>query len=756
MSFPRVSFLVAGLLAVSFNSASYATAQDHQHDHKPRKQAPRPAQRSELPPSAEQTKFNLPISKSDKQKLLTNTNRQTRLQARSDGVAMALATPDCKDMNKLATYSGTALADYVANLPDYECTYGLFSLTATQATTVYSASNMNAILSRFAQEASAYNATNIRLVNLALYLRAGFYLASGNVIPKPASTVVTSLRAPIQQLVNGSVLYQNNTAGSTTAGEVMKLITNLNDEVFYLPSMKNVLERFTNSPSNPNAANALLQDSAAGALTGALTVFFYAHARPDVGTAMLNLAYPSALNNFVVNNKSALLNSSAAYQLKDTENEAFRFMQYPSLLPSIKPMVKYQLSTSSMTGVDSDLWLNAATAVDFYDSANCAEYSTCGYKTQLANTVLKTSHTCSPTIKIRAQDMTTTQLQDSCNILAAEETYFHNMLVTNRTPVANDNNKVLELVVFDDYASYNKYAGAIYDIATDNGGMYLEGDPSDINNQARFIAHEASWLRPTFTVWNLEHEYVHYLDGRFNLYGDFGESIAKPTVWWLEGLGEYLSYKNNYQAAIDAAKTGSYKLSTILGNTYSMSDYVTRAYRWGYMAVRFMNERHRSDIDAILPKFRSGDYVGYQNHINAIGTRYDAEFAAWVQTATVNGEPPMPTPPVVTLPECSSSSQLGKNCSIRNLSSSTQAYIYIMLPAGAKNLKLFTNGGTGDVDLYVKKAAYPTTSSYDAASLKAGNNESVFLATPSAGTWYYIVLKAKQAFTGVNINASYE
>ena len=84
------------------------------------------------------------------------------------------------------------------------------------------------------------------------------------------------------------------------------------------------------------------------------------------------------------------------------------------------------------------------------------------------------------------------------------------MLLTNNTPVANDNNKSLELVVFDDYTNYNKYAGAIYGISTDNGGMYLEGNPADVNNQARFIAHEASWLRPTFSVWNLEHEYVHY------------------------------------------------------------------------------------------------------------------------------------------------------------------------------------------------------------------------------------------------------
>eukprot|EP01036_Dinobryon_divergens_P040960 gene40960-54238_t len=44
----------------------------------------------------------------------------------------------------MATYSGAALADYLAGLPDYECTYGLFSLDAQQAAVIYSAANMGA------------------------------------------------------------------------------------------------------------------------------------------------------------------------------------------------------------------------------------------------------------------------------------------------------------------------------------------------------------------------------------------------------------------------------------------------------------------------------------------------------------------------------------------------------------------------------------------------------------------------------------
>ena len=55
---------------------------------------------------------------------------------------------------------------------------------------------------------------------------------------------------------------------------------------------------------------------------------------------------------------------------------------------------------------------------------------------------------------------------------------------------------------------------SIYGIDTNNGGMYLEGDPAAAGNQPRFIAYEAEWVRPAFQIWNLNHEYTHYLDGR--------------------------------------------------------------------------------------------------------------------------------------------------------------------------------------------------------------------------------------------------
>ncbi|MES2320960.1 MAG: collagenase [Pseudomonadota bacterium] len=637
------------------------------------------------------------------------------------------------------------------NLADYECTYPLFSLTAAQASVVYSTANLNAVTARFATEAIAYNASNRALVNLVLYLRAGYYLAGGDIIPALPASVTTALRAPIKQLAEGAVLYAPNALAGTTAGETLRLITNMHDEAYFLPSMQKVVKRYTNSTANPNAAEPLKQPDASGGFTSALTVIYYAHFRPEAAADLQanGAAYSGALHDFAQKNKAALLGSSVAYQLTDTATESYRFLQYPALKPAVRTQIMAAIGSSTMTGADSGIWLAAASAVKYYDKANCSMYGTCNYETRLADAVLKNSYTCSPTLRIRAQEMSVPQMQESCAILLKEEGYFHEMMQTKRQPVANDLNAALELVVFDDYANYSKYASVIYDIDSNNGGMYLEGDPATPGNQARFIAHEASWLRPTFTVWNLEHEYVRYLDGRFNMHGDFGAAVVKPTVWWLEGLGEYLSLRNNNQKSIDVAKRGTYKLSQIFGNTYSMADYTDRAYRWGYMATRFMVERHRNDVDAVLAKFRVGDYDGYQAYMDYIGARYDSEFAAWVTTATTAGEPPLP---VASLPACSSTSQLGKNCSIGGFASSTQAYAYILLPAGAKNLRLFTSKGTGDVELYVKLDAYPTPASYTAASRNPGNAESVSIVAPASGRWYYVMLTAKQPFAGVNLS----
>ncbi len=78
----------------------------------------------------------------------------------------------------------------------------------------------------------------------------------------------------------------------------------------------------------------------------------------------------------------------------------------------------------------------------------------------------------------------------------------------------------------------------------------------------------------------------------------------------------------------------------------------------------------------------------------------------------------------------------------------------VNIPAGARNLRIATSGGTGDVDLYVKIGSPATTSNYDCRPYQNGNNEACTASSASAGT-YYILLNGYSTFSGVTLKASW-
>lgn len=78
----------------------------------------------------------------------------------------------------------------------------------------------------------------------------------------------------------------------------------------------------------------------------------------------------------------------------------------------------------------------------------------------------------------------------------------------------------------------------------------------------------------------------------------------------------------------------------------------------------------------------------------------------------------------------------------------------IVVPAGAKNLKFLSFGGSGDADLYVNFGSEATATDYDVRSVRPGNNETLTVAKPQTGN-YYVTLVGKTAFSNVSIRASF-
>lgn len=280
-------------------------------------------------------------------------------------------------------------------------------------------------------------------------------------------------------------------------------------------------------------------------------------------------------------------------------------------------------------------------------------------------TVLTRQHDCDASLRIRHQDLSAAELAQSCQLMQAQTTRFHQLLGTGQQPVANDLNQRLEVMIFPDYSAYNLAGSLAFDIQTNNGGMYIEGTPSDPANQARFFSFRQFWQASPFAVWNLAHEYVHYLDGRFNLYGAFAH-FPGQTVWWSEGLAELISkgehnpqalqllYDSRPSAAATATVAGEAGVSGQSGNGNThvkkrptlaqifATDYEQsqeQIYRWSYLAWRYFE----TAAPALLPKLAAplrGDFAGgYQQLLADTATAHQAAFSRFLAELTPETDP---------------------------------------------------------------------------------------------------------------------
>jgi len=246
--------------------------------------------------------------------------------------------------------------------------------------------------------------------------------------------------------------------------------------------------------------------------------------------------------------------------------------------------------------------------------------------------ILTVNHACTDNITIRAQSsISLATLTKSCADMASEESEFHAFFNTSGIPVAGDLNEHIEVVAFASPEDYEKYAGEFFGISTDNGGMYLEGTPTAQGNQARFIAMQCpdSWVGGSCQyedqIYNLRHEFTHYLDGRYiksGSYGDFDYAVA-----WAEGMAEYMAMGTEHTRTLNTLKG-----ETIppLYNIVFMDYEYNNLYQWGYFAMRYLGEQHKDDLNLIVAALQSGNNNDYVAILKEVVQRTESDFEAFV------------------------------------------------------------------------------------------------------------------------------
>ncbi|MFH9075669.1 collagenase [Streptomyces alboflavus] len=559
-----------------------------------------------------------PISEREPHAATPTEAQRKRLAASVKREAKAAA--DC-DVNDFISKTGDELVKQIKSV-DKNCINSFFSQVGSNAQALFKQDQMVTAMNALRDLSADYPGDNsTSALQVVLYLRAGYYVQFNH--PEDVGEYGPELKSASQAAQDAwwasSHVFDVSDENGETLNEAVILIDSSSENGRYLNIVKKLL---TSYDSSYNEFYWMLSS-----VNNVFNVMFLGHGQDDFLAAVKD--DPSVLNNmhdFAVKHDD-VLGTENGNLVANAGRETGRFLQYDELKSTVSPMAKDLLGRSEITGRTAPLWVSVAEMTDAYDKENCTDYGTCDLKDQIRDAVQTDKHTCSDSLKIVAQELSDEQQQEACTSLSGQDAFFHGVVKDNG-PVKDDHNTSLELNIFNSDLDYRTYAGALFGIETDNGGMYLEGDPSKEGNQARFIAYEQGG-----EIWNLNHEYTHYLDGRYNMYGDFQAGQTTPTVMWIEGIAEVIAYSyrdiTNEDAIAEAGKK-TYRLSTLFDTTYENSD-TTRTYDWGYLAVRYLLQSHPDDVATLLGHYRAGDWDAARTLLTeTIGTRYDADFDAWL------------------------------------------------------------------------------------------------------------------------------
>ncbi|MGF1834662.1 collagenase [Photobacterium sanguinicancri] len=660
--------------------------------------------------------------------------------------SQASAAPTC-EINALSTSQNPLIAVASADL---DCRNEWFSASVTHAQTVFSDHLVEQAQVRLLNEVNSYRGEPDQAViinNLGEFIRAAYYVRSNN--KQQLGEFSDALDLKLAQTINAFITSPYAINYGYEQSSALKSMTIMVDNIRRLPlTMANqlaLLNHFTPESAEHTRFIESMNDlfRAMSGHTGNDDFYSDLVKHPE---------YLQQLEQFIYDNEWAL-ETDASFIVSNASREMGRLLASPhkETKQQILAIQKNLLERYPLGGKSDKIWVGIAEMVNHFAPDQAESMGLKDGKAQLEALVMPFNYPCDGPAIVRAQKMDQAQALEVCATLNEKEADFHQIVNSNGVPVADDHNDNVEVIVFDSNSDYVTYSSFLFGNTTDNGGQYLEGNPANPDNKARFIAYRNEYA-DGFSILNLEHEYVHYLDGRFNLYGDFGDVLREGnTVWWLEGFAEYMHYKEGYNAAIELGKTHAYSLPEVMATTYSHD--TNRVYRWGYLAVRFLMDNHPEEVDQLLTLGRNNNFKAWAKKSQDIGLQYDQEFSLWLDTLQTTSQPtPGGKEPIVTALSLNSTVRLeGEKYS--------EQQFYIDVPEFTHSLELSIQG-EGDADLYASFDRVAHYYDHDFTSFSHGSNEQVTI-EPQANGYikagrYYISIDGREAFNNVELLAKAE
>lgn len=690
------------------------------------------------------------------------------LLKRPSAVADRLRSGDC-DPGAFAGLIGSALVDAVI-AAGVDCVNRTFSLAGPVGAATFSEPSMITVAEALLPRAESYMGDNREgILQLILFLRAGYYVQFYQPeIPDYSPALRAALRPGMDRFAENPQFGRVDDTHGEILTEFAILVDSASEAARYLDS---VVRRLLASYDEGFAAFYWMR--------AAVNANFYTlsrgHQFEDFRQRVaMDAGIVEELHGFALRHL-ALLGGPRGYLVHNAGRVLGGFLVYDGNTGALtRNRLQDLAARSDMIGPTAGLWMGIAEMVDYYDSDNCEDYGTCGFRDRVIAEILGQVHDCDGAPHLRVQRLDAAQRSWVCTQLLGLDAHFHQRMATQRQPVAGDHNARVEVVIMASADDYDIYAGAVYGISTNNGGIYIEGQPSDPNNVARLFVYEIDEAPGQgWQIWNLHHEYVHYLDGRYNLAGAFcdyplgglcGEGTPYGSaIWHMEGLAEHLAYDfrrlSNRRAVQDALVSQS-PLRRIFDTSYASAS--IDVYVRSFLASRFMLEVESERMQSLLALFRAGHMGSYVDWVEAIGDSADGRFARWVRCFANHPIDSSRCHPeyvfhsgfeiAPALPECdfSHAQEVGHGCQRSGLQSDSELHFFLWLPQGIQHLRVESLGGSGNADLYLRHDAWAYPDIHDASSTGPGNDEHIEIELPQPGYWY-ILLNASEPFTAAQL-----
>lgn len=631
----------------------------------------------------------------------------------------------------------------VAN-SDYECMRTWFSPSLEQADVVFSTMSVSRITGGLKKAIEAYKGTKEQaqqIYYLGEFIKAAYKNRHDTFAKKlqPFSSELSAdIANTIQQFLRSPYALTEGREQQEALASMLIVVDSIRQLAIAAPDVFAILDSFSADKSDSyyyrKAINNIFVTMAGHSQTKA----FYDVIESDS-------SYIHRLSGFITNNEWAIgtdseqLLGNAARELArlvKTEDAETKKVVVDTLDSLLK---RYPLG-----GKSDRIWVGIAEMVDAYAPDYLEQLGLSNSKSVLKQRIMTFSYDCRGPARILAQEMTEAQAITSCETLNLKEDDFHQTVNTGYQPVADDHSDSVDVIVFKTKSDYSTYSSFLFDNTTNNGGQFLERDPSKQGNVPRFVAYQNGW-DDDFSILNLEHEYVHYLDGRFNQYGDFHDTMREGNiVWWLEGFAEYMYYKEGYNAALVLGKEKTHTLADVFSTNYS--DGLNRVYRWGYLAVRFMIEKHPEDVTELLGYSRTGQYKEWVKLLERLGPAYNTEFHSWLDEVTKD----IDDSDISQLKPKEKPKKIELNTSIQVSGKKFSETLFFVDVSESYNQLEVSISGTGDADLYACYDKVCHYFEYEWSNYTHGSNETISIPKNEDGSikmgQYYFSISGREEF----------